>query len=618
MDKGSTILTFENKKLLFIDFETFFHRKDRYDLKSISMCEYVRDAKFHAHGFSYAWNVDGVPKWCSVDPRDEFAGVNWADVVIIAHNVKFDGSILAWRFGIRPYAYFDTAALSRAVLGELVSGHSLKVCAEYLGLPAKGELSCDGVRNPSPEQLEALGTYCSTDVELCQGIFKALYAKFPPSQLWSMDWTIRCYIDAKLTLNTAVLEEGVKNEKARREDAISRSGVLREVLSSNKKFAEHLISVGYTVPTKTSVSTGEQIPAFARTDAGLATVLAGDERLYHARLAAKSSLLETRGESLLSVGQSGAFPFDIHFSGALQTHRSGGGSGGGGNPQNFTRGSFLRAAVLPPKGSSLIVGDFAAIELRILSWLARDPKLIHSILNELDIYSDFASRFYGRTITKADKIERQFGKCAILGLGYGMGADKFQATVKSQLKLDLTDAQARATIDLYRETYFNVPKLWECASLMIQMIANGSISCLPFAPFVKVRKCALILPSGLAIQYPNLRSVREGRRVEWMYDIHRKKAETTTSKLYGGKMIENLCQGLAGEICKEAVERVASVPPGNPVGQVHDEIIMVTDENATAAGVNMLMEAMSQSPKWWPEIRLKAEVHGGSNWLEAK
>lgn len=610
-------LTFTDKKLLFIDFETFYDRKDGYDLKKISMCEYVRDTKFHAHGFSFAWDVDGVPEWTTVDPRVVFASVDWSKVVIIAHNVKFDGSILAWHSGIQPYAWFDTCALSRAVLGETVPGHSLKALASQLGLAAKGEISCDGIRLPSAAQLATLGLYCNNDVLICQGIFKALFGRFPASQLWSMDWTIRCYIDAKLTLNTSLLQKGVEDEKARREEAIRLSGVDRKTLSSNKQFAEHLLGIGFRVPTKTSLATGKQIPAFAKTDAGLATVLGEDSGLYKARLAAKSSLLETRGESLLSVGRSGTFPFDVNFSGAVQTHRYSGGSGGGGNPQNFTRGSFLRGAVESPSATSLVVGDFAAIELRILSWLAREPKLINAIIGNADIYSDFASKFYGRTITKSDKLERQFGKCAILGLGYGMGADKFAATVKTTCKMDIGDSAARNTVDLYRNTYFNVPKLWETASLILPMIAQGTISCLPFATFVKVIKCGLVLPSGLVIQYPNLRAVREGRRVEWMYDIHRKKAEISAAKLYGGKMIENICQGLAGELCKEAIDW-AEDQGLQCVGAVHDEIIAITPKEDADKSVEYLRWCMERSPKWWPEIRLKAEVHSGNNWLEAK
>ncbi len=152
---------------------------------------------------------------------------------------------------------------------------------------------------------------------------------------------------------------------------------------------------------------------------------------------------------------------------------------------------------------------------------------------------------------------------------------------------------------------------------MIPMIAQGTISCLPFAPFIKVQKCQLILPSGLAIQYPNLRAVREGRHIEWIYDIHRKKVETTQSKLYGGKLIENLCQGIAGELCKEAIYRAESVYGLRCVGQVHDEVIAISDGQADE-DMAALEICLSKSPAWWPDIRLKAEVGYGTNWLEAK
>lgn len=575
----------------------------------------MRDGQFKAHGFAYAWGVDAAPTWTTSGADVVFADVNWAQTVVVAHNVKFDGSILARHYGVRPYAWFDTWAVARAVLGETVPGHSLKACAEYLGL-TKGELSCDGVRNPTDAQLAALGSYCENDVRICQAIYKALMPKFPQSQLWHVDWTIRAFVDAQLTLNIALLEEGVINEKKRREDAIQRSGVDRATLSSNQKFAAHLVSVGHDVVTKRSPRTGKQIPAFGKSDKGITTL---PETLRDARMAAKSSLLETRGESLLSVGQTGAFPFDVNFSGAVQTHRYSGGGGAGGNPQNFTRGSFLRGSVAAPLGFSLVVGDFAAVELRILSWLAREPRLINAIVNDGDVYSDFASRFYGRTITRADKSERQFGKCAILGLGYGMGAKKFQATVKATLKIDLTEAQARQTVDLYRQTYFNVPRLWKSATQMLPMIADGRVSCLHFAPFVKVRKNALVLPSGLELKYPNLRATKgKFNHAEWVYDVKgKKKSAEGPARIYGGKLIENLCQALAGDLCKEAIYRAETTYGLRCVGAVHDEILAISDGKADE-DMATLEVCMSKSPTWWSDIRLKAEVGYGANWLEGK
>lgn len=615
-----TVLTYEGKRIVIVDFETFYDRKLEYDLRSMSITEYIRDRRFWPLGLAYRFMDDDKTHWLAGNHQISawIQSVDWKNTVVVAHNVRFDGAILAWRFQVRPFAWWDTVGISKAVLGENVSGYSLKRLAEYLGLPPKGEISCEGVLSPTLQQLEELGMYCKNDVEICKAIYEKLIPQFPTAQLRPMDWTIRCFIEPKLVLDAAVLKKGVKDEKARREKAIADSGVEKDVLSSNKRFAEYLASKGIAVPTKTSARTGNQIPAFAKTDAGLDALRTSAPALYDARIASKSNLLETRGESLIAVAKTGSFPFDVGFSGAVQTHRYSGGSGAGGNPQNFTRNSFLRSSVCAPSGHSLVVGDFAAIELRLLAWLAQEPKLMSKIINDEDIYADFASLKYGRKITKADKIERQFGKCSILGLGYNMGAKKFKATVKTQTGMDISEEEAWQTVNLYRTTYFNVPKRWEQAHALLPLIAAGKVGCIWFAPFIKVRKNALILPSGLEIKYPNLRQEND----EWVYDVYKKVYVAEPTKLYGGKLIENICQALAGELCKEAISRAEDAGL-HCAGQVHDEIIAIAKQDtlqgeAEKEVVKILQNCMEKAPKWMPTLRLKAEVGYGRNWGNAK
>lgn len=606
-------LDYSGKRIVIVDFETFYDRKLGYELKAMSVTEYIRDSRFLPLGLAYRFLDDAETHWLAgVHQIEAWVGsIDWGSTVVVAHNVRFDGAILAWQYGVKPFAWLDTVGLAKAVLGQNVSGYSLKRLAEYLGLSAKGEISCEGIRQPSAEQLVALGEYCKNDVEICKEIYEKLIKQFPTSQFSTMDWTIRAFVEPRLMLDMRILREGVENEKARREEIIKKSGVDKSVLSSNKQFAEYLRDKGMVVPTKLSSRTGKQIPAFARTDDGLNILAAESPVLYAARIASKSNLLETRGESLLAVAKTGLFPFDVGFSGAVQTHRYSGGSGAGGNPQNFTRNSFLRSAICAPEGHQLIVGDFAAIELRLLAWLAKEPKLMGKIINDEDIYCDFASLKYGRKITKADKAERQFGKCSILGLGYNMGAKKFKATVKAQMGIDISEDEAWKTVDLYRTTYFNVPKLWEQAHALLPLIASGKIGCIWFAPFIKVRKNALILPSGLEIKYPNLRQAND----EWIYDVYHKVYVAEPTKLYGGKMIENICQALAGELTKEAIERATDYDI-DCVGQVHDEILAISDNPIRT--VARLKVAMEQAPKWMPTLRLKAEVAAGDNWNNAK
>jgi hypothetical protein len=575
---------------------------------------------------AYQFLDEGKTHWLAGHHAIEawIGAVEWKNVVVMAHNVRFDGSILAWRYDVKPHMWFDTVALAKAVLGENVPSYSLKRLAQYLGLPAKGDISCEGILRPTLEQLAELGEYCKNDVEICKGIYERLIGQFPACRLWHVDWTIRCFIEPKLELDVPLLAKGVKDEKARREEVIKASGVDKATLSSNKQFAEYLASKGVSVPTKVSNRTGARIPAFAKTDAGLNQLAVDAPNLYAARIAAKSNLLETRGEALAKVGRTGPFPFDVGFSGAVQTHRFSGGSGAGGNPQNFTRGSFLRRAIMAPAGYSLIVGDFAKVELTLLAWLAQEPRLMSKLLADENPYADFASTKYGRRITKDDKKEYQYGKESILGLGYQMGATKFQDRIRAVMGLVISEEESWRTIDLYRTTYFNVPRLWEKAHALLPLIASGKVGCMWFAPFIKARKDALVLPSGLEIKYPNLReeemiyttkSGKQQTRMEWVYDAYNKANVSEPTNLYGGKMIENICQALTGELCNEAIQRAEDCGV-QCVGQVHDEILVVATDPKRAAA--RLKAAMEQSPSWMPTLKLRAEIGIGRNWGEAK
>ena len=97
--------------------------------------------------------------------------------------------------------------------------------------------------------------------------------------------------------------------------------------------------------------------------------------------------------------------------------------------------SALRGAMTASEGRDLIVADYSAIEARVVLWLARQESAMQVFVDESagrghGIYCDMATGIYGRPITKKDKDERQFGKQAILGLGFEMGFVTFLLTCK--------------------------------------------------------------------------------------------------------------------------------------------------------------------------------------------
>jgi DNA polymerase III epsilon subunit-like protein len=616
--------------VLFLDFESYYNRKEKYDLKNISMLEYCRDPRFQPHGFGYAWwewPEQQKARWVSgKEARRFFSDISereWKEIAVCGHNVKFDGFILRNHYGASPGRWIDTKAMSKAVLGKTVKGHSLADLAEHFGYQPKGFMTCEGIRNLTPELEEQLATYCCHDVELTMGVYEKLVLDFPKNQEAMMDWTVRTFVEPKMILDVPLLEQTSVAEAERKRAAFAALNIEKKIFSSNDKFSKLLRERGFEVPLKNSPKkknvdgTPMQIPALALHDIDFLEMLESDDEelrtLCEARVAAKSNLLETRSGKMANIGKSGRWAFDIEFSGADQTHRLSGGKGAGGNPQNFTRGSTLRKAVQPPVGDCLVVGDFSNIELRIVAYLSGDPGLISGIESGRDLYCDYGSVFYEREITKADEDERFFSKIAVLGLGYGMGWNKFKHTVRVQAKKDIDEETATRAVGIYRKRYPGVSQLWSFLDNKIALMLTEGEKPLGSLPVV-MEKESIVLPSGLKLRYPNLRQERgEKNRMEWVYDIYDKR-KFVTRKLYGGKLLENISQALAGEICKEAAMRFLPYV----TGLVHDEIHMVVRRHLGPIMTKKLEIAMSQAPRWLPQIKLNAEVGYGSDWLSAK
>lgn len=602
-----------NKQLLYLDFETFWDTKNKYGLKQLSMIEYIRSPLFKAFGMGAAIN-DGKIVWISGLQIANFCSrianeIGWPNIALVCQNTKFDGTILREIYECVPGQFIDTKGMSRGVLGKSIKNHSLATIAEYFGMQPKGTMKTDGLKELTAEQEKELADYCLHDVYLCREIFKKLAPDFPTSQYEVMHRTVDMFINSKLQLNVPLLEKTNEDEIKRRANIFKEIGIERKVFSSNVQFKNLLTTRGYDCPVKQSPRTGKEIPALALGDTAFIDLMenANEElkALCEARIAAKSNLLETRSAKLAAIGVTGLWPFDVEFSGADQTHRFSGGSGAGGNPQNFTRDSALREAVEAPSGYNLVVGDFDKVECRMVAYLSRDPGLIAAI--EGDAYSAFASNYYGRKITKEDKAERRFGKEAILGLGYGMGWRKFKDRVKLKTGKEVSEDEAKRGVYLYREMYNKVPALWAYLDSMISSIASGKPVVWPLPG--KIGYQYIELPSGLKMRYPNLRLENE----EWVYDVW-KKGNLEKAKLYGGKLLENLSQALAGELCKEAAMKFGS----NVTGLVHDEIHVVCKKGLELPTKMALQRAMTVSPKWFPELKLKCEVGVGRNWGDAK
>ena len=91
-----------------------------------------------------------------------------------------------------------------------------------------------------------------------------------------------------------------------------------------------------------------------------------------------------------------------------------------------TLSQLIRTAFIPSEGNHLLVADFAAIEARVIAWLAGEQWVNEVFATHGKIYEATASQMFHVPIEKIAKGNpeyslRQKGKVATLALGYQGG-----------------------------------------------------------------------------------------------------------------------------------------------------------------------------------------------------
>ena len=651
------------KQIVTIDFETRWDSKE-YTLSKMTTEEYVRDPRFKAFGAClHVYGSDGIVQWYGDNelPR-VLSTFDWGRTAILAHNAQFDVSILEWRYGVHPCFIFDTLSMGRALRGVEV-GNSLAKLALDFGLRPKGTAvySSEGLTSISPEIERELADYCAHDVYLCEEIFTRFIDGYPKSELRLIDMTLKMYTRPVLELDGPMLEEALYDERTKREALLEKLGVEEAALASNAQFAKVLESLGVPAPYKKSKTTGKPALALAKNDALFQQLLNGSNEdvslLCEARLKVKSTTERTRAQRFLDISRRGALPVPLSYYGAL-SGRWTASKGSAINMQNLKRGSFLRKAIMAPEGYELVVGDLSQIEPRVLAWLSDYADMLDIFRAGGDPYAAFGAQMFNIPgLTKESNPDlRQSAKSALLGCGYGLGWASFAAQLlvgflgappqrynkafAKQLGVNATYVQAfldykdnvekmleiphtcteeellthcvaaKKIIDIYRSTAYPVVGFWEmCSSLMVSALHDGhehTYKCITF------RKEEIVLPNGMSLRYPNLRQVNKTEKLadgtirtlkekEWVYG----EEGVTPTKLYAGKITNNIVQGVARIVMTDGMLRVDKRYPVK--GTVHDELIAVAPAEEAAAAKTWVLAQMTMEPKYMPGIPLDAD-----------
>lgn len=603
--------------LITIDFETYY-AKD-FGFKTHTTEEYVRDPKFEVIGVGIKLNNQPA-EWASGSHEQLKEWLQksfpWSDSMVLAHNTMFDGAILGWLFGISPRVWLDTLCMGRALHGVEVGG-SLKALAERYGIGEKGNevLAALGKRRTDfyPEELSRYGDYCLNDVDLTYKLFNIMGRGFPKQELRLIDLTLRMFIEPLLELDLPLLEQHLMEVKDRKEELLQKAAVDKEVLMSNQKFAELLRSLGVEPPTKISLTTGKETLALAKNDEEFKAMSEHpDDRvqaLVAARLGTKSTLEETRTQRFIDIAGRGSLPVPVRYY-AAHTGRWGGDDKI--NMQNLpSRGqnaNRIKQAIIAPKGHVIIDADSAQIEARVLAWLAGQDDLVEAFRNGEDVYKIMASAIYGKPVDDISKEERFVGKTTILGAGYGMGAAKFQAQLKT-FGTDIDLEEARRVIDIYRRTNGRIAALWREAQQAIVCISRGDIAPLgrPGVLEVVPEESGIRLPSGLLMRYDDLRFTQGEKGLE--FDYRTRKGRT---RIYGGKVIENVCQAIARCIIGEQMLKIAK--KYRVVLTVHDAITCVVRDVNKEEAQAYIEECMRWVPEWAEGLPVNCESGVGASY----
>jgi DNA polymerase len=400
----------------------------------------------------------------------------------------------------------------------------------------------------------------------------------------------------------------LENELGAKAAALLRSGAQVDDLMSNDKFARLLQAAGAQLPQKISPSTGKLTYAFAKSDLAFQDLMKnGNDKvraLCEARLKVKSTIGETRANRFLEAGRDGMkLPVLLNYSGA-HTHRWSGGNKM--NLQNLKRGGELRRSILAPKGHVVVVADSAQIEARVLAWLSQQMDIVNAFATKQDVYKLMASVIYGVPVEGVTKEQRFIGKICVLGLGYGMGPQKLQQTLKQGTMgppVDISEEECRRIVQIYRQKNWKIKAFWK---KMDQVITNMTLGIESKEGPLEIGKGFIRLPNGMFLQYFGLHGTAEITRDDLVMTETTYLTRTGRTKLYGGLLTENVVQALSRIIIAEQMLKIHDAGY-RLVTMAHDEIVIIAKKKDAKKALDFMIKTMSTPPDWAPGLPLAAE-----------
>lgn len=605
--------------------------------------EYVRHPWFECHGAAIKWSPNEPAQWYEERRlRQILKDEDWSDIFLISHHAHFDHLVLSHHYDVHPRMSGCTLSMARLLLGNHVSV-SLDSIRKQFNLPLKTtpyELF-KGLRwrEMSPDVQRQVAEGACDEVESIWTLFNILGKDVPPAEFDTIDSVIKMFSEPAIRGDIDELAKIWTGEAIAKQKRMQQLKVTEADLQSSERFAALLRHEGIEPEIKPGKTKADGTPrenyCFAKTDPFMRMLQEYDadeddegfsriRTLAEARLGAKSTLMQTRAETLGFMASRGSLTVYLNYAGAGTLRPSG---GDGSNFLNMKRKAPIRKALKSPDGYLLGPADSSQIECRVLHYLAGGPDepVVQKFRNNEDPYVDLASQFYGEQIYKPkdndprkDEMEakRGMGKQGRLMCGYGAAGKQFKITAKNGLygpSVDIPLEDANNFVKLYRETTPSVcaphSGYWAQANKMLARLAGGKP--LQWGPLlVKDHRIFIqgrpMIYDTLEFHYPEPdEECRDFERGGYW----RVKTRQGWKKMWGSKLVQNICEGVSRVIVSEAMTRLKAMGYRSLNWPYDELLLLIPNDGKPEWHKERCLAEMRREVSWLPGLPLDAEMN---------
>jgi DNA polymerase len=268
---------------------------------------------------------------------------------------------------------------------------------------------------------------------------------------------------------------------------------------------------------------------------------------------------------------------------------------------------LLRSMLIADDGHRLMFADYSAIEARVLAWIAGQTDLVETFRKGGDVYKEMASAIYNVNVESVTDGQRQVGKMAILGCGYGMGGKRF-AEQCATMGINVDEDEAKRIVSVYREKNNRIAQYWrDSENDFVEMVKGAG----------RVGSVELPLPSGRSLTYHNPRiiqretpwgAMRDTAQVDTLNSVTR---QWVSQIIWGGLLTENVVQATARDLMATAMMAL-ELKGYNVILSVHDEIICEVPDDF--GSLEEMIEIMTRVPAWADGCPVNAEGKEGKRY----